>query len=196
MEQLEIEIKFRVKDAATFEAQLESRGFKKKTPRTFERNTLYDTPARELLNSGRLLRLRQYGKRWVVTFKAKPDTDDPSAAHKSRIEIETEVEDGVAAALILERLGYCQCFVYEKWRTEWNDDDGHLTLDETAIGTYAELEGKPEWIDKTAPLLGVEKSDYITLSYGRLFENWRRETNSQASNLTFEEVQAKLPATT
>lgn len=189
MEQLEVEIKFRLNDPATFEAQLERQGFKKKTARTFERNTLYDTPQRDLLNSGRLLRLRQYGERWVMTFKAKPDSDDPSAQHKSRIELETEVDDGEATARILERLGYLQCFVYEKWRTEWEDTDGHVTLDETAIGLYAELEGAPAWIDATAARLGITKNAYITLSYGRLFEIWKKENNSTAKNLTFEEVQ-------
>jgi adenylate cyclase class 2 len=196
MEQIEVEIKFRVKDPTAFETQLAELGFKKKTPRTFERNTLYDTPGRDLLNSGRLLRLRQYGERWIMTFKAKPDGDDSGAAHKSRIEVETGVEDGTAAALILERLGYRSVFVYEKWRTEWEDGEGHVTLDETAIGTYAELEGKPEWIDRTAQMLGVAKSDYITLSYGRLFEDWRRETRSSAKNLTFEEVPTVMSANT
>ncbi len=188
MEQLEVEIKFRVKDPAAFETQLADHGLVKKTPRTFERNTLYDTLGRDLLNSGRLLRLRQYGERWLLTFKAKPESDDPSAPHKSRIEIETGVEDGAATALILERLGYSPAFVYEKWRTEWDDAAGHVTLDETAIGIYAELEGKPDWIDRTAVMLGVAKSDYVTLSYGRLFEKWRKETKSPARNLTFEEV--------
>lgn len=185
---MEVEIKFRVKDAIAFEEKLKHLGFEKKTSRTFERNTLYDTAARDLLNSGRLLRLRQYGERWMMTFKAKPDGDDPSAPHKSRIEIETEVKDGEATAAILDRLGYLPVFVYEKWRTEWKDDHGHVTLDETAIGTYAELEGDPEWIDDTAPHLGVAKPDYITLSYGRLFETWRQQNGSLAKNMTFAEV--------
>src|SRR5580704_5141104 len=97
MEQIEVEIKFRVKNPISFETQLDKPGFKKTTPRTFERNTLYDTPGRDLLNSGRLLRLRQYGERWVMTFKAKPEDDYPDAAHKSRLEIETGVENGIAA---------------------------------------------------------------------------------------------------
>lgn len=185
---MEVEIKFRVKDPIAFEERLKKLDFKRKTSRSFERNTLYDTAGRNLLNSGRLLRLRQYGERWVMTFKAKPDGDDPTAPHKSRIEIETEVKDGESTAAILGRLGYLPVFVYEKWRTEWKDHGGHVTLDETAIGTYAELEGRPEWIDQTAPLLGVSKADYITLSYGRLFDEWCRQHNSSAKNMTFAEI--------
>jgi adenylate cyclase, class 2 len=188
MEQMEVEVKFQVNDLVALEETLQRLNFKKKTPRSFERNTLYDTPSRDLLNSGRLLRLRQYGDRWVMTFKAKPEGDDPTAPHKSRLEIETEVKDGDATAAILSRLGYTPVFVYEKWRTEWKDDGGHITMDETAIGFYAELEGSPEWIDNTAPRLGVKKSDYITLSYGRLFEEWRRQHKSSAQNLTFAEI--------
>ena len=185
---MEVEVKFQVRDLVALEEKLNGLNFNKKTPRTFERNRLYDTSSRDLLNSGRLLRLRQYGDRWVMTFKAKPDGDDPTAPHKSRIEIETEVKDGDATAAILIRLGYTPVFTYEKWRTEWKDDGGHITVDETAIGLYAELEGSPEWIDITAPRLGVKKSDYITLSYGRLFEEWRRQHNSTAQNLTFAEI--------
>src|SRR5258705_7562102 len=76
MEQIEGEIKFRVKDAIAFETQLEKLGFRKKTPRTFERNILYDTPGRDLLDSGRLLRLRQYG--------GGPDTTVKAQAHRAR----------------------------------------------------------------------------------------------------------------
>lgn len=188
MEQMEVEIKFRVKDAIAFEEKLKNLGFEKQTSRNFERNTLYDTSARYLLKSGQLLRLRQYGDRWVVTYKAKPEGDDPAAMHKSRIEIETDVKDGEAAAAIICRLSYKPVFVYEKWRTEWKDDDGHVTLDETPIGTYAELEGRAEWIEDITPRLGIPRSEYITLSYGRLFEEWCRQHNSSAKNMTFAEV--------
>jgi adenylate cyclase class 2 len=61
-------------------------------------------------------------------------------------------------------------------------------IDETPIGNYAELEGAPEWIDHIAANLGVSHSEYVTLSYGRLFERWREENQSPAEHLTFEAV--------
>ena len=64
-------------------------------------------------------------------------------------------------------------------------------IDETPIGDYAELEGSPEWIDRAAVRLGVDRSAYLTLSYGRLFELWRTEHHSDANDLTFDAVSVK-----
>ena len=89
---------------------------------------------------------------------------------------------------IFEALGFHPVFVYEKWRTEWTDRRGHCVLDETPLGLYAELEGPGDWIDATARKLGINESDFITLSYGRIFEVWRDQTGSKATNFTFEEI--------
>ncbi len=71
---------------------------------------------------------------------------------------------------------------------EWSDGEGHCVIDETPIGNFAELEGSADWIDRVAAKLGVDRSAYITLSYGRLFEQWCAEHKSSACDLTFEAV--------
>ncbi|HEX3662994.1 MAG TPA: class IV adenylate cyclase [Acidobacteriaceae bacterium] len=185
---LEIEVKFRVADPAALRRHLATAGFHEKTPRTFERNVLYDTPDRRLRARTAILRVRKYGERWVVTFKCPPPDNDPSARHKSREETETPVQDGEAIGHIFTQLGYQPTFVYEKWRTEFADATGHCVLDETPIGVYAELEGPPEWIDASGHKLGIDPADFITLSYGRLFEQWKKDTASPAENLTFTEI--------
>ena len=187
---MEIEVKFRVEDAAALRERLPAAGFHEQTPRTFERNTLYDTADRRLRGQQAILRVRRYGECWVVTHKCLPSNNDPAARHKTREETETRVEDGEAIGHILERLGYAPAFVYEKWRTEYADGTGHCVLDETPIGVYAELEGPPEWIDAAGSRLGVDPSRFLTLSYGRLFEDWRQRTGSSAKNLTFDEIPA------
>ena len=96
--------------------------------------------------------------------------------------------DPHALAEVFNHLGLVAAFKYEKWRTEWSDGQGHCVIDETPIGNYAELEGAPEWIDRVASTLGVPHSVYMTLSYGRLFEQWRDENQSPAEHLTFEAV--------
>jgi len=101
---------------------------------------------------------------------------------------ETEVADGAALAEVFRSLGLVAAFRYEKWRTEWHDGEGHCVVDETPIGNYAELEGSAAWIDRAARLLGIDPSQYITLSYGRLFDLWREQHNSSAQNLTFAAV--------
>ncbi len=81
-------------------------------------------------------------------------------------------------------------FRYEKWRTEWSDGEGHCVVDETPIGNFAELEGDADWIDRIAARLNVPKTAYLTLSYGRLFDQWREDHHSRAEHLTFDEVAA------
>jgi adenylate cyclase class 2 len=185
---LEIEIKFSVTDPASLIDRLTAAGFHEQTPRTFERNILYDLPDRSLRAQQSILRVRRYGERWVVTYKCLPRDNDPAARHKQREETETEVKDGEAMGTIFSRLGFAPAFIYEKYRTEFADDTGHCVLDETPIGVYAELEGPSDWIDDTGRKLGIDPSQFITLSYGRLFDQWRQQTKSPAQNLTFDEI--------
>ncbi len=190
---VETEIKFPVTDLAALRSRLPAAGFRLVTPRTFESNVLYDTPDRRMRARTEILRLRSYAGRWTVTHKRLPDNGPGEDAHKHRIETETEVADGEAIAAIFVSLGLVPCFRYEKWREEWSDGEGHCVIDETPIGNYAELEGEPDWIDRAAARLGVERSQYITLSYGRLFEEWRQRHGSDAEHLTFEAVGAAVP---
>jgi adenylate cyclase class 2 len=192
MQAIEIEVKFRVRDTKALEAALPRLGFHCETPRTFERNILFDTPDRRLRNTRQILRLRRYGDRWVLTHKQTTPNDSPEAKHKERIETETRVEDGDAITTIFGVLGYQPSFVYEKWRSEWSDGTGHCVIDETPIGDYAELEGPPEWIDRTLEALAVDQADVTILSYGRLFELWQQQTGSSAQNMAFAEIQSTL----
>jgi adenylate cyclase class 2 len=191
MSAVEIEVKFRVADGPALERKLAKIGFRRITPRTFEKNILFDTPDRRLRSQQSILRIRQYGERWVVTHKCLPQDNNPSARHKHRIETETEVADGDAMAVIFSQLGYTPAFTYEKWRTEYADTTGHCVVDETPIGLFAELEGPAEWIDKTSQRIGLAASELITLSYGRLFDEWRAATGSTATDLTFAAIPQK-----
>ncbi len=189
MQGAEIELKFPVPAIADLEARLPAFGFLLKTPRTFEHNTLFDTPGRDLRLRHQLLRIRQYGGLCTLTHKRTPaDADD--SHYKTRIETETAVEDGTALASIFKQLGLTPVFVYEKFRTEWRfeHEDGtssHLVIDETPIGTWAELEGPTHWIDGMLEHLGVNPGECSTASYGRLFLDWRDRTGHPAEHLTF-----------
>jgi adenylate cyclase class 2 len=178
----EVEIKFRIADFEALTASLQSARFQLLTPRTHEMNTLYDLPGGELRARGALLRLRQYGDKWTITYKDKAATQ---GKHKSRPEIETPVENGPAMDQILKGLGFRPSFSYEKFRAEWTDQRGHVVLDETPVGNFGEIEGSPEWIDLTASQLGLAESQYIKLSYTELFREWKRATGSSAENMLF-----------
>jgi adenylate cyclase, class 2 len=185
---VETEIKFRVDDLAGLAARLEQAGFHLDTPRTFESNVLYDTPDRSMRSRTEILRIRNYAGKWTLTHKRLPDSGPGEDRHKHRIETETQVSDGEALATVFIALGLVPAFRYEKWRSEWSDGEGHCVVDETPIGNYAELEGSAGWIDRAAKRLGVGRSEYMTLSYGRLFEQWREKHHSTVQDLTFAEI--------
>lgn len=185
---IETEIKFRVADVAEMGKRLRDAGLHELTPRAFESNVLYDTPDRQMRSRTEILRIRNYAGKWTVTHKRPPDEGPGEDQHKHRVETETEVSDGDALAEVFQSIGLVPAFRYEKWRSEWSDGEGHCVVDQTPIGDFAELEGSPDWIDRTATRLGVSRSDYLTLSYGRLFEKWCQEHDSRATDLTFEAV--------
>jgi len=191
----EIELKFAVGDVAGFRSAVSKLGFWLETERTFESNTLYDTPDRSLRACKQILRLRHYGPRCTLTHKRKAEMGDVGSRYKTRIETESAIEDGEALAEIFSQLGYCPVFRYEKYRTEWTEaGGGHLVLDETPIGVWAELEGAPEWIDAMLVRLGVGPEACLTDSYGTLFLEWKSRTGSAVEHMTFAEIDAALQA--
>ena len=191
---IETEIKFAVTEQARLEARLVELGFRRETPRSFESNVLYDTAERGLRARHELVRIREYAGRTVVTHKRVPANGVGEDRHKHRVETETEVTDGTAIAEILRAAGLEPAFRYEKWRTEFGDGHGHCVVDETPIGVYAELEGEPKWIDAMAAKLEVPEAARTTLSYGRLFDQWRERTGATATELTFAAVSAAAQA--
>jgi adenylate cyclase class 2 len=190
MQAAEIELKFIVTDARALRSAAETLGFKLVTERTFESNVLYDSPDRQLRTSRQILRLRHYGERCTVTHKRQVAGGEVDVRYKTRIETESMVEDCDALAEIFTQLGYGPVFRYEKFRTEWDMDAGHLVLDETPIGIWAELEGPPAWIDSMLEQLCIAPELRTTESYGKLFLRWKEETGSSVENLTFDEITA------
>ncbi len=183
----EIEIKFRISDLRALTRALKRAGFRQVTPSTHEMNTLYDLPGQKLRKRGELLRLRQYGEEWILTHKAKGTT----GRHKVRVELETRVEDGEQMDGVLRALGFKPTFHYEKYRAEWSDGNGHVVVDKTPIGDFAEIEGGAHWIDRTARSLGITRENYITQTYAPMFFEWKRRTGNRAKEMTFRAVRRK-----
>ncbi len=199
MQAAEIELKFPVADPEALQSRLPHLGFHLETPRTFEHNTLFDTPARDLRAKRQILRLRDYGGIHTLTHKRIDDsTKADTTRYKIRIETETTISDPDALAKIFAQLGYQPAFLYEKYRTEFSIYDlatnttPHLVIDETPIGNYAELEGPTGWIDRTLAQLNVDPATCLTDSYGKLFLDWKQRTGSLAEHLTFAEITAPV----
>ncbi len=165
---IETEVKIAVGQPESVRSLLTSRGFRESVSRRFEVNTLYDTPESRLRQNSMLLRIREVGGGCILTWKGPGQT----GTHKSRPEIETSAESAAKLGKIFTEIGFQPTFRYEKFRTEYKtapDAPGVVTLDETPIGNFLELEGPGDWIDSTATALGFTPGDYILESYGRLY---------------------------
>ncbi|HWF07982.1 MAG TPA: class IV adenylate cyclase [Bryobacteraceae bacterium] len=172
---LEVEIKLRIETAARARALMRRHGFAVIAPRVFEQNLVLDDERGSLRAGGMLLRVRRAGKTgapFVVTCTFK--NPEMPGRHKRRGEREFRASDFDACVGIFASLGFREKFRYEKYRTEYRrqSDPGHITVDETPIGVFMELEGPARWIDRTAKEIGFSRADYVMDSYGRLYEAW------------------------
>jgi adenylate cyclase class 2 len=185
----EIEIKLKVEDPRALKKRLKKCGFIVAERRHFESNIVFDFRNSRLQHSRSLLRLRNKGNRYILTFKGPPH---PSDSYKIRPEIEMEVHDGETLQQIFKALGLCSTFRYEKYRTIYAEKGRPkktgtplLVFDETPIGSYIELEGPWKWIDRTALGLGYRKADYIKASYAALYRRQCRKEGVKPKNMVF-----------
>ena len=180
----ETEIKLRVADARAARGLLKTAGFSARRRRVLEDNVILDTPDLKVRKRGSVLRVRAAGRDATLTYKG------PTAIggrHKSREELEIAISDAGTALTILEGLGFHRVFRYQKFRTEYCQSGarGAVTLDETPIGCYLEVEGSPRWIDRTARRLGFSEGDYITVSYGALYLQFCAEQGIKPADMVF-----------
>ena len=182
--QLEQEAKFRLDSADEGSAKLVALGADVEKPRHYEANILYDFPDQRISKRDEALRLRRVDDEAWLTWKGP---QNGSGRIKKRRELETSVDDGDAVEGILEALGAQECFRYEKYRACYRLRDALVTLDETPIGVYLEIEATPELIAEIASSLGLAMDAAINLSYPRLYERFRIETPEAPEFMVFPE---------
>src|SRR5437879_9143289 len=122
-------------------------------------------------------------QRVILTFK-QPMTRSAVAEkegrsdgpYKVRDEIEVEVAESANLARIFEGLGMSGWFRYEKYRTTFRLPASKawakgllIELDQTPIGTFVELEGPAEAIDRAPEELGDSTRNYILQNYVRFY---------------------------
>ncbi|HYI97981.1 MAG TPA: class IV adenylate cyclase [Bryobacteraceae bacterium] len=182
----ETEIKLKIDDPGAIQEHLEAQGLRIVRSRVFETNTLYDFPDARLRAHRSILRLRQVDGKAILTFKGPAE----AAKHKTREELETALGDAEIGRKILEKIGMQPGFRYDKYRTEFEKpgESGVVTVDETPVGWFLELEGQPEWIDRTASALGFDERAYITESYGSLYVKHCRENGLEPAIMVFGET--------
>jgi adenylate cyclase class 2 len=211
----ETEIKLKIADVRAFHRALKRIGARpagKGAERVHEQNVLFDTPEGGLAKHGQLLRIRTEtlgtrGKakasdskqRVALTFKQPIAGAAAGAArhlgrgqYKVRDETELEVSDAGHLTRIFEGLGMSGWFRYEKYRSTFRLPNSKtwargllIELDETPIGTFVELEGPAEAIDRAAIELGFSKHDYVLKNYLVLYMEECRRKGEQPSHMLF-----------
>jgi adenylate cyclase, class 2 len=192
----EIEVKLPVVDVRELVRRLRRIGARNHG-RVLEQNTVYDTQASDFRLRGRLVRLRietsTNGKRRaLMTSKAPAPPERLGAAgsrYKERLEREVLVRDPIRADRLLRSLGLRPGFRYEKYRTSFRLEGRlpglHLDLDETPLGVFLELEGRPVAIDRVARRLGFAPSDYIRGTYWDVNAAACRRKGRKPGNMLF-----------
>ena len=200
MQAAEIELKFPVSDPASSPDPPPASRLSPRHPPHLRAQHPLRHPRPRPPRSRQILRLRQYGGLCTLTHKRIDDPPTPTPP-ATRFASRPRPPSPTAHALaeIFEQLGYLPAFIYEKYRTEWSpsrpatNSTPHLVIDETPIGTYAELEGPTDWIDRTLADLNIDPATCLTDSYGKLFLDWKQRTGSPAENLTFAEIALSRP---
>ncbi len=162
---IEREVKLPYPDSESALRAVEATGAAPLRPARLQRDTLFDTPDSRLRASGLVLRLRDDGGRGYVTFKGPVER----GSMKVREEQETAVDDVRVLEAAFRALGLVVGFRYEKYRTEYSLPGLTLTIDDTPVGVFVELEGEESAILDTARALGRTPDEFILESYRSLF---------------------------
>jgi adenylate cyclase class 2 len=181
---LEIEIKLKVSREPEVRDRIGRAGGRLLHDREFEDNRVFDFPDQTLLRRGEMLRIRILERGVILTFKGPGRVE---SGKKVREETESLLAPAEAGAItqIIERIGLIQAFRYQKYRTTWEIKGLHVTLDETPIGTFLELEGDSASIDSVAGLLGYTPGEYISASYRDLYLMKQIDTPDAAHEMVF-----------
>jgi len=100
------------------------------------------------------------------------------------------VADADTAEALLRLLGYRPSFRCQKYREEYASDGAVVTVDETPIGTFVEIEGDVAAIDRIATALGRSRADYQVDSYARLFQLWCQARGIDDWQMVFENLRS------
>jgi adenylate cyclase, class 2 len=189
----EIEVKIRLVDLNAVRRRLLASGADIVAGRDFEDNLILDFPDGLLNSRQSLLRVRYTRNAGIVTFKGAPEQ---GSRFKIREELETTVARPELMLQIFQRLGFEVRFRYQKYREEFlfrlEQGEIHVALDDTPIGSYAELEGFPDGILEVAARLGFSETEFLRDSYYGLYVKYCAERGEAPAHMVFD-AQAREP---
>ena len=179
----EIEVKFFLKDHEALMQKIAALQLPCSQERIHEFNLRYDLPDGSLVAQNQVLRLRK-DTQARLTFKGPGVMEEDVLLRK---EIEIKVSDFEATQRLLEALGYQVVMMYEKFRANYLLGSLVMSVDETPLGLFVELEGKsPAQVHQAAQTLGFDWEARINLSYSALLNLFNQKTSRALRDLSFE----------
>lgn len=182
----EIEVRFLLRDLPKFAANLVCAGAICVRPRYLEINELFDTPDKRLNRNFETLRLRTD---WThkITYKR-------ALTFNIRKEIEFEVSNINSAREMINELGYARYLYFEKYRSMFEWDGAQVTIDETPIGAFVEIEDSSlDKIEDKSVILNLDWDAQVRKSYFECFQAIQEKDGSLES-MTFESFGGWLPS--
>lgn len=178
----EIEVKFLLKDHEALMQKIAALQLPCSQERIHEFNLRYDLPDGSLVAQKQVLRLRK-DTQARLTFKGPGVMEEDVLLRK---EIEVEVSDFDTTNRLLEALGYKVVMMYEKFRANYLMDNLVLSVDETPLGLFIELEGEsPAQVRKAADALGLDWEARINLSYSALLNIFNQSSGHTFRDLSY-----------
>lgn len=163
----EVELKYQVTTFDEVKEKLLELGGKSVIASQHERNIVFDSPDHRLKSQGKLLRLREYGNKVLLTVKVAL----PSERMKERLEHESSLSISFDEAVeMLNVLNYREAFKYEKEREIWIVNNSiHICFDSLFFGNFIEIEGNTvDEVESISLALGFNPEKGIKTSYKTL----------------------------
>jgi adenylate cyclase class 2 len=179
----EIEVKLPCEDLQEIREALRKRSAALRRPEHHEINDHYDDDAGRLQAKGCTLRLRRAAGETILTYKGPASFE---GGIKTREEREVRVSDAEELEAILAGAGFARRFRYEKRREDWSFAGCAISLDETPIGRFIEIEGNPVAIRAVMSEFGLEFEKAIPYSYAKLYQLRREEEPRLPPDMVFE----------
>ena len=180
---MEREIKLVFRDREEAKAAILAAGATPLRGRRLQEDCLLDTPDEQLHRRRCVLRVRMECGKALLTFKGPVE----ASPMKLREELETVVGGGMLFLRVLEELGFCIWFRYQKYREEIAHEDVTVAIDETPVGTFVEIEGSERGIQDMAAALARKPSDYLLDSYRGLYVKHCERRGLPVTDMLFDE---------
>lgn len=177
----EREVKLPYPDAESALRAVEATGAAPRRPARLQLDTIFDTPDGRLRASGHVLRVRHDDGRGYVTLKGPVQ----GGSMKVREELETPVGDPGVLIAAFAAVGLVVVFRYEKYRTEYALPGVTLTIDDTPVGVFVELEGEEAPILEATRTLGRTADEFVVDSYRTIFLARQREFGLTGPDMLF-----------